>query len=402
MEFIASVEEDPKPPIHFAPLPDLVHSHVWEQTPVRPPADPDAAGRLAYHDDHKATTNFGRAQQASNLIQIILREHGYRRAESLNDGWSLFWSAGALCTEEELEWLQHPWQKVNKFPASLALTSKTAMWTHFARMQLAHGSEAYGFVPDTFVLPEALHSFEHRLRATLEGARDTEAAAAAASQDAAAAREAALTWILKPSDTIASSKGSGIFLHRATLQWTSAYGETALSDEVRQHEGVAGASLHPPLLLWRGLKSDLRLYVLVTSFDPLVAYLHHEGLARFATEPYSLDAQRLTDRCAHLTNYSLNKHSKKYGGKGEGGAGAPSAAMASAGAEPPPGTVGVDHDASGFKWALGAANAPQPQPPVIERAAAHHGRRACCSASDSLERRGVVCGASRARRAGGR
>eukprot|EP00965_Chrysotila_dentata_P226661 6195544-Pleurochrysis_carterae.AAC.4 len=48
----------------------------------------------------------------------------------------------------------------------------------------------------------------------------------------------------------------------------------------------------------------------VTSWNPLVVYLYEEGLARFATEAYSTDA--LEQRCRHLTNYSLNKHSKHF------------------------------------------------------------------------------------------
>ena len=54
----------------------------------------------------------------------------------------------------------------------------------------------------------------------------------------------------------------------------------------------------------------MRIYVLVTSFYPLVAYIYEDGLGRFATQPYSTDD--IDDRTIHLTNYSLNKHSSTF------------------------------------------------------------------------------------------
>jgi len=55
--------------------------------------------------------------------------------------------------------------------------------------------------------------------------------------------------------------------------------------------------------------------VLVTSFDPcLRAYVYHEGLVRFATEPFSLT--NLNQQCSHLTNYAINKkHSNFFMGE---------------------------------------------------------------------------------------
>lgn len=65
-----------------------------------------------------------------------------------------------------------------------------------------------------------------------------------------------------------------------------------------------------PLLI-HGLKFDLRLYVLVTNFDPLKIYVYNEGLVRFASEPYNLESIK-SNVYAHLTNYSINKKSENF------------------------------------------------------------------------------------------
>ena len=45
--------------------------------------------------------------------------------------------------------------------------------------------------------------------------------------------------------------------------------------------------LHP-------IQFDFRIYVLVTSIDPLRIYLYKNGLVRFATEKFSTDAKVLS------------------------------------------------------------------------------------------------------------
>ena len=66
------------------------------------------------------------------------------------------------------------------------------------------------------------------------------------------------------------------------------------------------------LLMHLGFKFDLRLYVAVTSYDPLRIYLYEEGLTRFATVQYEGPSEQLDNRCMHLTNYSVNKCSIDY------------------------------------------------------------------------------------------
>jgi hypothetical protein len=66
-------------------------------------------------------------------------------------------------------------------------------------------------------------------------------------------------------------------------------------------------------LLCFGHKFDLRLYVVVTSFEPLRIYIYREGLARFASEVYSNDdIVSEQAKYSHLTNYSINKNNVNY------------------------------------------------------------------------------------------
>ena len=70
--------------------------------------------------------------------------------------------------------------------------------------------------------------------------------------------------------------------------------------------------LDKPLLV-DAKKFDLRIYVLVTSLDPMVAFIADEALVRFCTEVYEKPQRdNMHKILQHLTNYSLNKLSDKY------------------------------------------------------------------------------------------
>eukprot|EP00927_Polykrikos_kofoidii_P036811 TRINITY_DN31052_c0_g1_i1.p1 TRINITY_DN31052_c0_g1~~TRINITY_DN31052_c0_g1_i1.p1 ORF type:complete len:747 (-),score=176.38 TRINITY_DN31052_c0_g1_i1:56-2296(-) len=115
------------------------------------------------------------------------------------------------------------------------------------------------------------------------------------------------TVIVKPAD---GSLGEGIFLCAdcsdfdaklmAKPNWGAGFG--ALAQRYLAH----------PLLL-NGLKFDLRLYAVVTSTDPLCAYLCREGLARFCTTRYEEPtAANSSQHYMHLSNYSVNKKSTAF------------------------------------------------------------------------------------------
>ena len=156
---------------------------------------------------------------------------------------------------------------VNRLPGMMELSHKVP----FARaMSLARrlcGAE-YAFVPRTFILPDDTAALQASLGA---GQR----------------------MIVKPD---AGSQGDGIFV---TDSWRDLQARLRppASSVVAQEYIAAPLTLH-------GLKFDLRVYVLLTSLDPLRAFVCREGLARFATSDYGSAGAR--DLTAHLTNYSLN------------------------------------------------------------------------------------------------
>ena len=84
-----------------------------------------------------------------------------------------------------------------------------------------------------------------------------------------------------------------------------------------------------PLLI-NGHKFDLRIYVVVTSYEPLRVYVYKEGLARFASETYSNKFNK-KNKYQHLTNYSINKKNQSYMQNKD-----------------------VEQDDFGFKWSLTA------------------------------------------------
>ncbi|CAL1127183.1 unnamed protein product [Cladocopium goreaui] len=204
------------------------------------------------------------------LVRETYLHNGFRPTKG--EDWLISWTGPRM--RENIHRMMHEFQKVNHFPASTELTRKDRMWDNFQRMAQQMGSGQFDFVPETFVLPQQLRSFKHRYLKT----------------------RGEQLWIVKPT---ASSQGRGIFILRNLV-------ELPLKESV-----VVSRYVEKPLLI-QGLKFDLRIYVLVTSFRPLRAYVYREGLTRFASKAYSTDEEHLADVYRHLTNYSINKGAENF------------------------------------------------------------------------------------------
>ncbi|XP_032257924.1 tubulin polyglutamylase TTLL4 isoform X1 [Phoca vitulina] len=164
-------------------------------------------------------------------------------------------------------------QKLNHFPGSFQIGRKDRLWRNLSRMQSRFGKKEFSFFPQSFILP----------------------------QDAKLLRKAwdsssRQKWIVKPP---ASARGIGI---QVIHKW---------SQLPKRRPLLVQRYLHKPYLI-SGSKFDLRIYVYVTSYDPLRIYLFSDGLVRFASCKYSPSMKSLGNKFMHLTNYSVNKKNAEY------------------------------------------------------------------------------------------
>jgi tubulin polyglutamylase TTLL4 len=114
------------------------------------------------------------------------------------------------------------------------------------------------------------------------------------------------------------SKKSDIFILKPVASGTNIYAAQGKGIKLVNKKSVLKKMEHYLLQEYKasphlidGLKYDLRIYVLVTSYDPLKVYVFKEGLCRFATEQYN--NKKIKQRFSHLTNYAVNKNSAKVG-----------------------------------------------------------------------------------------
>ncbi|CAK9810172.1 Tubulin monoglutamylase TTLL4 [Anthophora plagiata] len=204
------------------------------------------------------------------LLVKILINTGYQVIEKGNE-WSGVWN---LSTKDTSRYKRMKcYQKINSMPGSNNIGNKDQLWQHLSRMARKYGSKEYGLMPKTYVLPHEIKKFESMWYKNGIGT----------------------TWIIKPP---AAGRGQGI---KIVNQWW---------EIPKWHSMVIQRYITRPKLI-NGLKFDLRVYVLLTSINPLKIYIYKEGLVRFASVRYVRGAN-LSDKYMHLTNSSVNKQNPAY------------------------------------------------------------------------------------------
>ncbi|CDW91822.1 tubulin-tyrosine ligase family protein [Stylonychia lemnae] len=191
----------------------------------------------------------------------------------LTQSWNLLWTWSKI--KSSLDNLL-VWQRFNHYPENKNITRKDLLKKNIEKVQkiCKKSKQLFDIIPMTFILPQEytqlLQSFHQ-----------------AEKEDGPQLNY----WIVKPPG---KSRGRGIHVVNDT-------------EAFRTIEPlVVQKYLKNPFLL-NGHKFDMRIYVLVTSFNPLECFIYKEGLARFSTVPFSLDPSKMSNRLIHLTNYSVQK-----------------------------------------------------------------------------------------------
>uniref|UniRef100_A0A8C3IR64 Tubulin--tyrosine ligase-like protein 5 n=1 Tax=Chrysemys picta bellii TaxID=8478 RepID=A0A8C3IR64_CHRPI len=189
----------------------------------------------------------------SRLVRSILTAHGFHEVHPNSSDYNLMWTGSHL--KPYLLRTLSDIQKVNHFPRSYELTRKDRLYKNVSRMQYTHGFKTFHILPQTFILPAEYQEF-----------------CSSYSKDRG-------PWIVKP---VASSRGRGVYLINNPNQ-------ISLEENI-----LVSRYINNPLLI-DDFKFDVRLYVLVTSYDPLVAYLYEEGLASDAPLDLKIKASMISD-----------------------------------------------------------------------------------------------------------
>ena len=206
-------------------------------------------------------------------VRQCIEEMGYRVTESDWKAMIMWYDAGGSI---DIASSLTPWQFYNHFPGIWSIARKVELARNIDRMSRVL-PDLFKFHPKTFLIPGQSTDMKMFMQSI--------------------PKKNKRTFIIKPDR---GSQGRGIILIQDP-------------DDLEGYYEMAVAQQYIKPFLIDGYKFDLRIYVLLTSVDPLRIYIFREGMARFCTEKYVKPrAGNLDQVFSHLTNYSLNKKNERF------------------------------------------------------------------------------------------
>ena len=228
-------------------------------------------------------------------FQHVGNWHEDQNTDSGNPHWNIMWSWSSKpkLNRQDL----NIWQRVNHYPGANQLTRKDILKKNLAycKKVFRHNKSVYRLfdvMPLTFSLPQEYVQFCNAFSENITFEKPNPKGKSKTDQPPKIIYGSENMWIMKP---VSSSRGRGIFLINSIEEVE--YGEAFVIQKYVSN----------PLLIHRH-KFDLRLYVLVTCFNPLEAWLYKEGFARFCCVPYSSEKDDMHDKYIHLTNSSVQQN----------------------------------------------------------------------------------------------
>ncbi|CAK1547221.1 unnamed protein product [Leptosia nina] len=247
-----------------------------------------------------------------SIVINSFQRRGWKEV-SPEDDWNIYWSNTLNCRNIfnlENGYRLHDNQLINHYPNHYELVRKDLLVKNIRRyrkdlekdnnplaekgqIKLADGQTVnrylyLDFIPTTYILPTDYNLFLDDYRKSPQ-----------------------TMYILKP---CGKSQGAGICLINkpSKLKKWSRESKKYLQHQLTSKDTyVLSRYIDNPLLIG-GKKFDLRIYVLVTSFRPLKAYMFRNGFCRFCSLKYDTSLAELDNIYVHLTNVSVQKHGEDY------------------------------------------------------------------------------------------
>uniref|UniRef100_A0A8C9CVP8 Tubulin tyrosine ligase like 6 n=1 Tax=Phocoena sinus TaxID=42100 RepID=A0A8C9CVP8_PHOSS len=201
---------------------------------------------------------------------MAAQQYGLREGGE-NDDWTLYWTDYSVSLGRVMEIKSY--QKINHFPGTTEICRKDLLARNMSRM-LKIFPKDFHFFPRTWCLPADWGDLQNYSRSRKNK-----------------------VYICKPDS---GCQGRGIFITRTVK-------------EIKPGEDmICQLYISKPFII-DGFKFDLRIYVLMTSCDPLRILCTTKDWRASPPPSYSRPCpDNLDDICMHLTNYSVNKHSPNF------------------------------------------------------------------------------------------